>query len=162
MNWYYLNDRNKHSSTLILAANARKIPTVTLVHGVINPPYGYAPLLAKYIFCWGKIQRDQLVSMNVNPERIKIVGYHRQSKHPDSKINKEEIKKKLNIQINRHVVVLATNPIRKSMAKKINQPLILVQGGCRALKRDTYSTNLTLNHSPLFFMCRLYFASIND
>lgn len=70
-------DRNYLSANLILAANARDIPTMTMQHGVINPPYGYVPVLAKTFFCWGKFSFEQLVNLGTDPSRLVITGCQR-------------------------------------------------------------------------------------
>ena len=61
-------------SALILAANALNIKTVSLQHGVVNPPYGYNPIIADEIWVWGKIWKDILINLKVDESRIKIVG----------------------------------------------------------------------------------------
>jgi hypothetical protein len=67
-------DKNSRNIALVLAANKMKIKTITLVHGVINPPYGYWPILANEIWCWGDFQRKQLLEYGVNKHSINIVG----------------------------------------------------------------------------------------
>lgn len=66
-------DRNKFAP-IVLAANNQKVKTVSLQHGVINPPYGYVPILASEIWVWGGLWKDLLMSMDVPEERIKIIG----------------------------------------------------------------------------------------
>lgn len=65
-------DRNSIASPLILTAKKNGIKTITLVHGVIGNYF--TPVLADRIFCFGEIQRDQLIERNVSKERIKITG----------------------------------------------------------------------------------------
>jgi hypothetical protein len=66
-------DRNSVSSALILSAKKFNIITITLTHGVICD-YGFTPLLADYIFCWGKLQQDQLKEQGVPPKKIVVTG----------------------------------------------------------------------------------------
>jgi hypothetical protein len=66
-------DRNIFAP-IVLAANYRGIKTVSLQHGVINPPYGYFPILASEVWVWGKLWKDLLVEMGESPIKIKIVG----------------------------------------------------------------------------------------
>lgn len=66
-------DRNSISSALILAAKKYRITSITLTHGVICD-YGFTPLLADYIFCWGKFQQNQLIEQGVPSKKIVITG----------------------------------------------------------------------------------------
>lgn len=66
-------DRTSMPSPLILSAKKYKILTITLTHGTISE-YGFAPLFADYIFCWGKFQKLQLISQGIEPCRISITG----------------------------------------------------------------------------------------
>lgn len=67
-------DRDFVTSAIILAAKKNHIKTVTLVHGVLNPPFAYTPIIAEEIWCWGAYQKEQLISYKVPSKRIKIVG----------------------------------------------------------------------------------------
>ena len=66
-------DRTFPIAPLILAAKARNIKTITLVHGSLSS-YGYTPILADEIWCWGRFQKEQLLDLNVCNSAIKIVG----------------------------------------------------------------------------------------
>ncbi len=66
-------DRNSVSSALVLSARNYNITTITLTHGVICD-YGFTPLLADFIFCWGKFQQNQLIDQGVSSKRILITG----------------------------------------------------------------------------------------
>jgi len=66
-------DRCAESTPLILAAKKHKIQTVTLIHGVLED-YSFTPFLADHIFCWGKSQKSQLISIGIDPKRIFITG----------------------------------------------------------------------------------------
>lgn len=82
-------DRNSIVSPLILAANKHKIPTITLVHGVINN-YGFAPVLADKVFCFGEIQKQQLLRQGVPARQIVITGTSIVDFNPDSGINERK------------------------------------------------------------------------
>ena len=66
-------DRNNISSVLISCARKYNIRTITLTHGVICD-YGFTPILADYIFCWGKFQKKQLLAQGVAYSRIFLTG----------------------------------------------------------------------------------------
>ncbi len=102
-------DRNRSSSCLILAAAQRGIPTATLVHGTINPPYGYTPVLADRIFVWGEIQRRQLLDLEVDSDKIRLVGFPRV--RPPEPRDAAAIKKSVGLPPDKPLVMLATNPI---------------------------------------------------
>jgi hypothetical protein len=66
-------DRNHISNVLISCARKYRIKTITLTHGVICD-YGFTPVLADYIFCWGNFQKKQLIEQGISSERILITG----------------------------------------------------------------------------------------
>ena len=66
-------DRNSVAAPLVLTAKKHGIKTITMVHGVIEAK-GFTPLLADYIFCFGEIQKNQLVKQHVPGEKIRVTG----------------------------------------------------------------------------------------
>jgi len=77
-------DRDYRTSPMVLAAKQANVKTITLVHGVLNPPFAYVPVLADYIFCWGNYQKKQLISYGVPEDKIVITG------NPIAEDNKSE------------------------------------------------------------------------
>ena len=67
-------DRDFSTSSMVLAAKQVGVKTVTLVHGILNPPFAYVPVLADIIFCWGNYQKTQLLSYGVPEDKIVITG----------------------------------------------------------------------------------------
>jgi hypothetical protein len=101
-------DRNFFASVLVQTANIRNIPTITMMHGVINPPYGYTPVLAKKVLCWGRRQLRQLIELGVEEQRVKVTGCHRLRRGVN--VNVENVKRKLFSMPTEFVAILATNP----------------------------------------------------
>lgn len=66
-------DRGKYIP-LVMAAKYLGIKAVTLQHGVINPPYGFYPILADEIWVWGSLWEKLLIRMGVDGKNIRIVG----------------------------------------------------------------------------------------
>ena len=60
------SEHNNPSSCLILAARQR-IPTATMMHGVIYSSYGYTPLLSDVALCWGREQAEQMIEFGASP-----------------------------------------------------------------------------------------------
>jgi hypothetical protein len=110
------SDRKMEAACLVLTARTYGIPTMTMVHGVVNPPYGYTPMLADLTFCWGKSQRDQLIEMGEKPERLIIAGYQRLSRN--IKVSTSEARAKVGLP-DRPTVLLATNPICPEHRRKL-------------------------------------------
>ena len=102
-------DRGNASAPIFVAAKKYKTPSVVIQHGVINPPYGYTPLIADIVFVWGKMQKKQYLELGVTDERIVITGTPIVSKI--ATINKVKLNTKKNI-------VLAVNPIKKEYIKQ--------------------------------------------
>jgi len=67
-------DRDYRTSPMVLAARQNNIPSITLVHGILNPPFAYVPVLADQIWCWGRFQKKQLIAFGVPEEKIQVVG----------------------------------------------------------------------------------------
>ncbi|MCB2211501.1 hypothetical protein KQI52_05260 [bacterium] len=110
-------DRNIYSSCLVLAAKSLGIPTATLVHGTINPPYGYNPVLADRIFAWGTLQREQLINLKTPPEKIRLTGFARVAR-PEPK-DASAIKQAAGLPADKPVVLLATNPIEPKAHERL-------------------------------------------
>ncbi len=109
-------DRNVRGSCLVLAARQRGIPTFTLVHGVINGPFGFAPVLADTILCWGEIQRRHLIGFGTSPDRVKVVGFERIT---DSlQVGPATVRCGLGVANDAAVALLATNPIEHAAKER--------------------------------------------
>ena len=103
-------DRNIYWSCLVLAAKALGIPTVTLVHGVMNEnALGYTPVLADRILCWGRIQRDKLIEEGENPEKILVTGCPRLTR--ELPLSSEQAREKIGLDLKKDTIMLATSPI---------------------------------------------------
>lgn len=112
-------DRNEFCSCLVLAANRRGIPTMTMVHGALNPypAYGMYPVIAGTVFCWGELQRQQLLDCGVEPDKLVITGCQRLSR--ELAANRGAVREGLGIARESTVAVLATNPIRMDQRLKL-------------------------------------------
>ena len=119
-------DRNTFTSCLILSARSLGIPTITMMHGVINSPYGYTPVLADVVLCWGKRHRDQLVSFGVNPNRLMIVGCQRLQRQLTAN---RIVGSKLGLSADKRVVIYASNPLADEDRR------FLARTFCRALTK---------------------------
>ncbi len=117
-------DRNVLASCLILAAKAQNIATVTLLHGVINPPYGYTPLLADQALCWGPQHRSQLMALGEPDNKLLIAGCPRLSQSLNA--TRASARAKLGFSTDLPLVLLATNPINRT------ERFLLADAFCRA------------------------------
>ncbi len=111
------SEHNTPWSCLILAARQRGIPTLQMMHGVIYPPYGYTPLLSDAALCWGQQQREQMVALGTEPERLVVTGCQRLRRtiHADGKA----VRAKLELPAEGPVVILATNPMPREEWRKL-------------------------------------------
>lgn len=110
-------DRNTHWSCLVLAAKALGIPTVTLVHGVMNESAsGYTPVLADKILCWGRLQKDTLIGEGENPEKILVAGCPRLTRALP--LSAEQAREKMGMNFKKSAIMLATNPINSEILQK--------------------------------------------
>lgn len=129
-------DRNTRGACLVLAARQRGIPTMTLMHGVINGPFGYTPVLAERVLCWGTLQREQLISLGTPPGRIDVVGYP--PLDPGLSAERPMIRRRLGISEDAVVALLATNPVglgdRMRLATLFCEAVLRVEGVCGVVR----------------------------
>jgi hypothetical protein len=102
-------DRNNLWSCLVLAARRLGIPSVTLVHGVIDQDaVGFSPVLADAILCWGDLDRRKLLAVGEPPEKLVVTGCPRLSRELSA--GREEARVKLALDPARRVAMFATSP----------------------------------------------------
>jgi hypothetical protein len=100
-------DRHDLNAPLVLAANESQIKTVSLVHGVINPPYGFYPLLTDEIWVWGNHQKELMIGFGLDEKRIKLVGNPIAIEN-DKRLNKND----------RITIGIALNPVKDEINVK--------------------------------------------
>jgi hypothetical protein len=110
-------DRNTLSACLVLVARSMGIPTLTLVHGVMNRGSGYTPLLADKALCWGELQRDQFLRLGVPPERLIVTGCPWLTR--TLSVDARSARKKVGLDLDRPLALLATNPIHLDLKLKM-------------------------------------------
>jgi hypothetical protein len=106
-----LADHDKHAlnSSLILAANKWGIPTYTLVHGSTKPIDFYVPIVAKKVFCWGEVQKNQFIDAGTENSKIIVTG--NQKLNREYPFDKNQIRFKYGILNNRKNITILSNPI---------------------------------------------------
>ena len=108
-------DRNRLWSCLVLAARKLGIPSLTLVHGVIErDAFGFSPVLADHILCWGELDRAKLVDAGEAPSTVVVAGCPRLSR--DLPSPSPEVRRRLGIDGDGPVAMLATSPERTRFA----------------------------------------------
>jgi hypothetical protein len=109
-------DRDARVACLVGAARSLGIPTLTMMHGVLNTAFGYAPLLAEAALCWGEQQRDQMQALGVSAERLLLAGNPRLSRQLSA--TREEALARAGFPPGKPVVLLASNPIRAELRRE--------------------------------------------
>jgi hypothetical protein len=61
---------NVLASAFCLAASQLGVKSATLQHGAIDMVYGYYPVLAKEIWCWGNFQKKLLIDAGLAEDRV--------------------------------------------------------------------------------------------
>lgn len=121
-------DRGNHTAPLVLAARKNKVPTFVIQHGVINPPYGFSPLLADHACVWGAIQKKQYMEAGEGEEKIHITGTSIIEPHIGDDKEYETLKKKYKFNVSRKILALGINPIG------IDQLRVLIQDFLQSIR----------------------------
>ena len=145
-------DRNSHASCLMLSAERHGIPTITMLHAAAlgtYPAYAFAPVLARFVCCWGDQHYANLLAHGVLPERLVVTGCQA-LEHGTPKEDRKAVSAKLGLDSRRAVLMLATSPIaiesRLAYTRMFCQAASLMEG-VQALvrlhpaeRRDEYQT----------------------
>ena len=108
-------DRNYLSSCLILAARRLRIPTVTLMHGVMEQDaVGFSPVLADTVICWGELDRAKLIAAGEPEGKVVVGGCPRLTR--DLCATSPDWRTRLALDQSIRVVVFATSPDSQSRA----------------------------------------------
>lgn len=112
-------DYEHYSTWAALIEVARKfgVPSLTLMHGEIYSAYGWTPLVSDMVAVWGESQKRQLVGFGVPSERIKVCGCPRLD--TDLKVDEMKVRKRLGLDSEKPIVLLAMNPILIEYRMKI-------------------------------------------
>jgi hypothetical protein len=103
-------DRGADTAVWFAVANALKLKSFTFQHGVINPPYGYNPLIADEIWVWGEMAKQQLISLGVCAIQIEIVGTPIIEKIEISDKIRKSVLEKLNLKKGINVILALSTP----------------------------------------------------
>lgn len=133
------HDRAPEASCLVLAARALGIPTFTMLHGMIAIPYGYTPLAADTVFCWGELSRKKMIEFGVEHDRIEVVGC--QALTRQVQVSQSRALLKVGLGEDRPVVLLATNPIRSAPRRQFFRAF------CAAFAGDDRFTTVARLHA---------------
>ncbi len=102
-------DRNSLWSCLVLAARKLGIPSLTLVHGVIErDAFGFSPVLADHMLCWGELDRAKLVDAGEASSRVTVAGCPRLNR--DLPSPSLEGRRRLGVDRDGPLAMLATSP----------------------------------------------------
>jgi hypothetical protein len=114
-------DRNEHSSCLLIAARQRGIPSVTMIHSALNPEhaYGFVPILADQVCCWGQRHVSILTKARAEQSRLVVTGCHSLSRA--LRVGALEAKAKIEIPFETPTILLATSPIKTQDKMKYAQ-----------------------------------------
>jgi len=111
------SEHNHPWSSLVLTARQRGIPTVQMIHGVLDPPYTAVPLLSDVALCWGEQQREQMIELGTDPGRLVVTGCQRLTRtmRPDSRA----VRARLGLPAEGPIIMLATNPRPREEWRKL-------------------------------------------
>jgi hypothetical protein len=106
-----------------MVANKSNIPTFTFIHGAIDPPDNYIPILTQYIFCWGNYHVKVLTEVNTPKEKMIVTGNTNLTRILEA--DASEVRKKLHITSNnKKIIVLFTNNIDPVLQINLAQSFI--------------------------------------
>lgn len=110
-------DRNKHAACLVAACHALGIPTYTMVHGMINYRYGFLPLHADQVLCWGQEHADHFIAHGVHRSRIDVVGAQHLTRQLACR--ESDARLALGLDAQQPVALLATTPIAHASQQRL-------------------------------------------
>jgi hypothetical protein len=134
-------DRNSMWSSLVLSARFLGIPTFTMIHGVLNErAFGYVPVLADKVFCWGELQRRMFLTEGEDPAKLLLGGCPRLTR--DLAVTQADGRKSLGLEIDKPAVMLATGPCEPRFCLEFAECFCLA-----ARRSETYSAFVRLHPS---------------
>lgn len=117
------SDRQATNCALVMAGKQLGIPTFTFIHGAIDPPDNYIPILTNYIFCWGNDHINTLKKINTPAEKMIVTGNTKLTR--DLVIDDSTVRKKINLLPDkRKTLVLFTNNIDPVLQLQLAQSFI--------------------------------------
>ncbi len=75
-------DATPMARAAVAAAHRHGAPSIVVQHGAPRVRFGFAPLAADFIFCWGESSRKQLVGWGVDERRVRVTGSPRHDRLP--------------------------------------------------------------------------------
>lgn len=109
------NDVKEFERTLISILRLAKIPSLIIQHGVLAEPNGHNILFADKLVAWGRASIDWYEGLRNFPDKFEIVG------NPSfdallgwrPKISRDELYRKLNLDLNKGIILFVTQQINK-------------------------------------------------
>ncbi|MFH1616602.1 MAG: CDP-glycerol glycerophosphotransferase family protein [Planctomycetota bacterium] len=95
---------------ILKQASIAGIPTVEIQHGVTKWSPSYLPLIADAVFVWGQMTKDWYIKHGADPGRVFIMGRISATRRKEAVINIENLKQRLNLPLNKKIVLVATQP----------------------------------------------------
>lgn len=135
-------DRGQEPAVIFLCAKKHGVPTIVLQHGVVNPPYGYTPLLAAKVCVWGEMQKQQLIELGVKNNQIIVTGTPLIQKVEKADNLRHDILKRINTDVRKKNIFLAINPIKDDYNRQLIETFIQA---CNNLNPDLYQCWLKLH-----------------
>ncbi|MFN4993346.1 MAG: hypothetical protein ACK5FU_01680, partial [Bacteroidota bacterium] len=118
------SDRQPANCALVMAGNKLDIPTFTFIHGAIDPPDNYIPILARFVFCWGTDHVEALGKVNTPANKMIVTGNTKLTRSLG--VNATTVRKKLNLPATDHLktIILFTNNIDPALQIQLAQSFI--------------------------------------
>jgi hypothetical protein len=134
-------DRNGFACTLIAAAKSLKLPTITLQHGIIYPPYSFMPLLADSCWVWGEMAKQQFISAGEPVHKIVCVGTPIVEPLQLSETAKETARQRLQLKSGKTILLALSWP-----DKKVDSLLAAFLAAIKTLQADPEANYLVKTH----------------
>ncbi len=112
------NDVVPFEKMLISVAEEYGIPTLSIQHGMFSgEDYLYKPIKTTKMAIWGEITKKWLLKNKEDENKIEVVGAPMLDKYVIRKVDKKEVRKSLNISINKKVLLFASQPSLDNFSK---------------------------------------------
>lgn len=110
------NDVLPFEKSLVLVAKKYNIPTIVVQFSVPGDVFAFYPFISDRLIIWGEYTKEWLIKNGIGIKKLSIAGSSRfDSYKKEEKINIEDIKNRLNLPLNKKIVLYSPQYMIKEL-----------------------------------------------